>query len=244
MTAFWIIQIRIATFNFQYDVNEGALPVQDDFRSVLLHTPSLLDIKLWMRYYSKDTLFGPDARGKFVMPDLEPFPQVTKPLLNALADGKDDLEAEQDSAPQEESLFIGPDRVLQWAFALIQNVLCNNLRRGKALKEGLEALQVDTIKLRARYPTVAKSGGVPPYSETQAYFWAQIVHIRLQSWMDSATAQASGAKLDSLTYDQFKRNCGVSGMEWKDYYSSRLWDSVEARLEFCNPDKKALPDLL
>lgn len=92
MTAFWIIQLRIATFNFQFEAEgqHGAVPMAQDFRGVLLHTPALLDTRLWMQYYTKEVLFSPAAREDFVMPDLQPFPQVTKPVLSSMMMSKEE----------------------------------------------------------------------------------------------------------------------------------------------------------
>lgn len=87
MTAFWIIQLRIAVFNYQFDVREDtAVPVDQDFRGVLLYSPSLLDTRLWMEYYTKEVLFAPNAREDFVMPDIKPFPQVTKAVLATMVE--------------------------------------------------------------------------------------------------------------------------------------------------------------
>lgn len=247
MTAFWIIQLRIAAFNFQYDVNSGIVPTGDDFRSVLLNMPTLLHTRLWMIYYTQEVLFTPNARTDFVMPDIKPFPQVTKPLLKALTEGEDDLnEAEPhlDVEAQQDIIFTGPERLPRWAFCLVQNVLSTGVRRGKKVKDALALLQTDTIRLRTgsqqpRIHGLAEGHGahVAPYSETQAYFWVQLVHSRL-------AALSMETKAESLTYERFKEVCAVYAEAWKEYYSEDLWESVGARLEFVIPDKKALPNAL
>lgn len=97
MTAFWIIQLRIAAFNFQFEAKEdAAVPVAQDFRGVLLHSPSLLDTRLWAEYYTKEVLFGPRAREDFVMPDIKPFPQVTKPVLASMVMSKGEEKKDED----------------------------------------------------------------------------------------------------------------------------------------------------
>lgn len=96
MTAFWIIQLRVAVFNVQYEDDAGGtFPVKDqDFRDVLLLSPQLLDTRLWMEYYTKEVLFSSAARDDFVMPDVKPFPQVTKPVLAAMVK-QDEKELEE-----------------------------------------------------------------------------------------------------------------------------------------------------
>ncbi|PSR80605.1 hypothetical protein BD289DRAFT_484865 [Coniella lustricola] len=253
MTAFWIIQLRIATFNFQYDVNNGSTPTPDDFKSVLIHTPSLLYGRLWSLNYSKAVLFAPKARETFQMPDLQPFPQVTKTLVNALAEGKDDVPADASPAalPDDMIALLGPERLPRWALALVQNVLKNKLRRGAALKEGLAALQTDTIQLRTQHRELADTGAVSPYSETQAYVWVQLVHAALASLSvtsaqkDADEPVAAGKEAaEDLTYERFKEVCGITGLEWQAHYTDQLWNSVEARLQFVQPDKKPLRNVL
>lgn len=262
MTAFWLIQLCIAAFNFQYDINDGVVPVGKDFRAVLLNAPTLLDTKLCMQYYTKEVLFGPKARANFVMPDVKPFPQVTKPLLKSLADGKDELDddyeqvlvEEEDLEAQERFLSSGTglDRVPRWAFTVMQHVMANNLRRGKAVKEALAEFQRDTFGLRARHPKLVESGEIPPYSETQSYFWIQYTHTALTSLSGRLAKEQGGPgclygdleNIKDLTYERFKELCGVDGLEWKEFYTEALWESVEARIEFANPDKKPLPDVI
>jgi ubiquitin carboxyl-terminal hydrolase L3 len=50
--------------------------------------------------------------------------------------------------------------------------------------------------------------------------------------------------MNSLTPAAFKALFGVSGDEWKEYYSPSLWDSMKARIAFVNPDKKPLPGII
>lgn len=251
MTAFWLIQLRIATFTFQYDANDGSMPTKNDFRSVVVHTPSLLNTQLWRLYYSKDVLFAPEARSTFVIPDVNPFPQVTKPLLKSLAEGADDIPADGvniDAQETPDTLFVGPHRLLRWAFEVVQNVLSNNLRRGAAVKDALAHLQVDTLKLRAKYPKLAETGDVPPYSETQAYFWIQYVHILLSALDNKSEKEGRSLPSDidvhGLSFEKFLVSSPTESSAWAMYYSQGLWESVEARMEFVNPDRKPLPNIM
>lgn len=235
MTAFWVIQLRIAAFNFQHDVNSGIAPTGDDFRSVLLGAPTLLHARLWMKHYTQEALFAPGARSGFVMPDVEPFPQAARPLLlRAPAAGRD--EAAGAEAQGGDDALAGPERLPRWAFSLARGLLGAAppaATRGRAVAEALALLEADTIRLRSR-------GGrpPPPYSETQARFWVRLARSRLAG----LSADDAGVDASSLTYERFREVCGVRPEAWQEYYSQDVWESVEARLEFASPDKSALPD--
>lgn len=115
------MQLRIAIFNFQFpddDHDEATTtttvngpdrdpsplpPTAHDFREVVLHSPSLLDTRLWMEYYTKETLFSAQAREDFVMPDVKPFPQVTKPVLARMVGRGDDKGNEKDVEVEDEA---------------------------------------------------------------------------------------------------------------------------------------------
>ncbi|KUI62537.1 hypothetical protein VP1G_09657 [Cytospora mali] len=173
MTAFWIIQLRIAIITFQYDANDGSIPTENDFRAIMMHTPSLMSIRLWTLYYTKEVLVAPEVRTKFAMPNLQPFPKVAKPLLKSLAEGMVGVEEEEEEEEEDlcvhelpDTRFIGPD-----------------------LKKALAELQADTMRFRANYPKLADDGDVPPYSETQAYFW-----IRRQQARDESASNSRSKK--------------------------------------------------
>ncbi|QPC72126.1 hypothetical protein HYE68_002878 [Fusarium pseudograminearum] len=121
------------------------------------------------------------------------------------------------------------DRLPRFAFSVVQKTLSSQLRRGGIVKQALEALQSSTMRLRAT------DSSIPPYSETQAYFWIQIIH----AYLGSLQAQVSG----SLTFEAFKSLFDVTGDEWRQYYSQSVWESIPARMSFANPDKKALPNI-
>ncbi|KUI67533.1 ADP-ribosylation factor 1 [Cytospora mali] len=249
MTAFWIIQMRIAIFTFQYDANDGSVPTENDFRAIMMHTPSLMSTRLWTLYYTKEVLFAPEARTDFVMPDLQPFPKVAKPLLKSLAEGMVGVEDEEQDLWAHglpDTRFIGPDRLPRWAFEVMRNSLDNDVRRGPVVKDALAEFQADTMKLRANYPKLADDGDVPPYSETQAYFWIQYIHSSLSDLgiQEGKADQGlpSDTDVQSMNFEQFQEVCSVDASVWELYYSQDLWESVGARLKFVNPDKKPLPN--
>jgi ubiquitin carboxyl-terminal hydrolase L3 len=68
-----------------------------------------------------------------------------------------------------------PDRLLRYAFRILQYVYKKDLHRIGVTARALLALERSTMRLRKSYPSIS------PYSETQAYFWLQVVQIALQS---------------------------------------------------------------
>lgn len=92
------------------------------------------------------------------------------------------------------------------------------------------------------------SAAIAPYSETQAYFWIQIVHAAIATANDSQIANPEASKwsgsVESLTLPAFKALFGLTGNEWREYYSAKLWDSLPARMQFQPPDKKPLPNVV
>ena len=65
MTRFWIRAVELA-------LAEATEPA--DFEALLEEHPSLLDARLPFRHYSRGLLLGPEARARFVEPDLLTLP--------------------------------------------------------------------------------------------------------------------------------------------------------------------------
>ncbi|KAL3460819.1 P-loop containing nucleoside triphosphate hydrolase protein [Aspergillus heterothallicus] len=231
MTIFWLLQLQLAIWNYKIDNELDQLPSWEDFQDVLLHSPSLRNTKLWSLYYTKDCLFSPQARESWTAPDLQQFP-ILRP---SLAQDKPALQEKKENA----------DRLLRFAFAIVQHIQVSGLRRGAVVKDALAALQTTTIRLRTVDATH------PPYSETRTYFWIQIVHAALQSlenegkpsddlWEKSYPVVPA----TRLTFSNFTLLFDITTETWKDYYSSKVWDSVAARMEFIPPDIKPLPNVI
>ncbi|KAF5624013.1 ubiquitin thiolesterase L3 [Fusarium tjaetaba] len=119
----------------------------------------------------------------------------------------------------------------RFAFSVVQKTLSSKLRRGGVVKQALDALQSSTMRLRAT------DSSIPPYSETQAYFWIQIIHAYTRS------LEVESSEKQFTTYEAFKSLFDIKGDEWKEYYSQLTWESIPARMAFVNPDKKPLPNI-
>lgn len=226
MTIFWLLQLQNAILKHKLHTGKEKFPSWNDFQQVLLYTPSLMNTGLWRLYYSKEHMFSETARESWSLPDLRPVPGLSS--LN------------HDSLPGQIS---NPDRLLQYAFAVVQYTLTSGARRGQVVKEALDSLKMTTIRLRTT------NSSVPPYSETQAYFWIQVVHAAIQSLeaapgsstsersiVDVPASRISSATLSAL----FELNSST----WKRYYSEKVWNSISARMAFVQPDLKPVPNVI
>ncbi|KAI1084435.1 ADP-ribosylation factor family-domain-containing protein [Whalleya microplaca] len=223
LTIFWLFQLYLAALNFQLDNSQTAFPSKDQFKDVLLSAPALMDTKLWASYYSKDHLFNPAARDNWRLPDLRPLPAAGTSSTRH-------PQTPPDSSPD-------PDRLLRFAFHVIQQSLTQGKRRGSVIKPALLSLQTSTVRARAR------GVPIPPYSETQAYFWIQLVHAALLvlSTQPAISSQLSISKLD---FQSFRTLVAIDARAWRGYYSEEAWESVHARMRFQVPDLRPLPNVL
>ncbi|KAM0549767.1 hypothetical protein ACHAPJ_009205 [Fusarium lateritium] len=226
MTIFWLHQIQIASINYQASKSLDKFPSRDEYADILLLTPSLMNSGLWRSYYSKDLLFTPEAREHWHLPDLQPLPTIAQVNTHS-------------SNSQQQRAAVDTDRLPRFAFAVVQKTLSSNLRRGGVVKQALETLQSSTIRLRVSGPSI------PRYSETQAYFWIQIIHAYLRSLEVEPSYKRNyfNGSVTALTFEAFKFLFDITGDEWGQYYSSSTWESIPARMSFVNPDKKSLPNV-
>ncbi|CCT71903.1 probable ubiquitin thiolesterase L3 [Fusarium fujikuroi] len=214
MTIFWLHQIQVAAIEYQAH-SLDKFPSREDYADIVFSAPHLMNSGLWRTYYSKDLLFSQLARNNYSLPDLQPLPTIKQVT----------------SAPLQEKVTNYVDRLPRFAFSVVQKTLSSKLRRGGVVKQALEALQSSTMRLRA------SDSSVPPYSETQAYFWIQIIHAYTRS------LEVESSQSQFTTYEAFKSLFGINGDEWKEYYSQSTWESIAARMTFVNPDKKPLPNI-
>ncbi|KAH0599787.1 hypothetical protein MHUMG1_02577 [Metarhizium humberi] len=229
MTIFWLFQLQVATIRYAHFKHLSGLTCRDDFPQILLHTPELMDASLWKVHYSKDLMFAPNARANWVLPDKSPLPSIAEPVQHESSPG---------DIPHADS-----DHLIRFALTVIQSTSGTRLRRGAVIKHALSALQTSIMQKRASMPNIG------PYSETQAYFWIQYVHAALASLQSSpgdGSSRTAGwhGSMTSLTLTAFKSLFDISGDEWKRYYSPTLWDSMQARIAFVNPDQAPLPGLI
>jgi ubiquitin carboxyl-terminal hydrolase L3 len=226
MTIFWLYHLQLAVLNFKADKRLERWPGPELFHEVLIHSPYLMYSSLWKGYYTKDLMMSPEAKQYWRLPDLQALPdfaektQTQKRHLRRLS--------------QEE-----PYRLMRFAFAVVQKYLSSNSRRGWLVKQSLAALQTTTMRLRAKNPSL------PPYSETRAYFWIQLVHAALASLKDSAIEAAlAKVPLERLSFSSFRALFDMDPNMWREYYTPKTWDSIEARMAFLPPDLKPLPNVI
>ncbi|KAH7134614.1 hypothetical protein B0J13DRAFT_641189 [Dactylonectria estremocensis] len=223
MTIFWLYQIQLAAVAYKAENRLETFPSRADFGQMMLLTPSLMDAGLWKAYYSKDLMFSSSARENWHLPDLQPL----TPFRGKKAG------AELSTTTPELDHYKLP----RFAFSVVQKTLSSKLRRGGVVKQALAALQSSTIRLRA------SDASVPPYSETQAYFWIQLVHASLRSLDVTQSPPAFDGPATALSFEAFRTLFDVTGAEWRRYYSQDLWEDVSSRMSFVNPDLKPLPNV-
>lgn len=239
MTLFWLYQLRAAIMSFREARGLEMLPSEADFQDVLLHTPRLMYARLWSEYYSKEVVFSPDARDSWRLPDVQPLPGFTPLQTKPVGNPRGDQNA-------------ASDRLIRFGHAVVRSYLKSGKRRGAVVSAALDALRSATMGLRAKDASL-----VPPYSETQAYFWIQIVHAACGEYEQPSTNGTAAAAVveqqqqqqqrvpvSELSYQTFTLLFDLSPGLWKAYYSPKRWDSLEGRSRFLDPDVKSLPNII
>ncbi|TQV91235.1 ARF-like GTPase ARLP2 [Cordyceps javanica] len=229
MTIFWLAQLHVAASSYIHSSDIKRALRRDDFKAVVLNSPQLTDGRLWSEYYSKGALFNQEAKDCWCLPDLRPLPSV--------AAGK-----RQKAGHAPTATVADADRLIGFGLTVVQQTMSSKARRGPIVKAALDALMSSTM--RERTVTTA----IPPYSETQAYFWVQLVHAAIATATTpgankTASLQWSGS-VESLTLPALKALFGITGDEWREHYSAKLWESLGARMQFQPPDKKPLPNVI
>jgi hypothetical protein len=187
---------------------------------------------LWKEYYSKDLFFSPEAEEYWRLPDLQALPDICQ-----ISPSKSQYHPRQNR--QEE-----PCRLMRFAFFVVQQYMSSKVRRGWVVKQALASLQSTTMRLRVNNPTI------PPYSETQAYFWIQLIHAALISESLQPPTKASSDEfplrvpLSQLSFSSFRVLFDIEPTTWRQYYQASTWESIEARITFVNPDLKPLPNII
>lgn len=238
MTTFYLHSIHTAMLAFMD--NQGPsqmLPKYNQFDEFLLLNPHLMDSSLWSAYYSKTVIFSPVAKSSWRLPDLKPLPDHIRIPNVATLQGIEGAKKLNDSPLAEK------DHLRRFAFATLQRVRSTGERRGKVIKEALEALQRHTMSLRA------KGMDVEPYSETKAYFWIQILHAAIASLGTGVgTSSIDIAKLSFesfvLLFPDLMRQRDKGKELWRLYYTEKSWEGMEARMGVVLPSLKPLPNLI
>jgi hypothetical protein len=232
ITVFWLYHLQLAISDFKQNRNSGKWPTWTSFQDVLLHSPLLMYRGLWKKYYSKDLIFSPEAKEYWRLPDLQALPNFYHiSPVNSVHHTR--------QRSQEE-----PYRLMRFAFSVVQKYMSSNIRRGCMIKQALASLQSTTMRLRAKNPAI------PPYSETQAYFWIQLIHAAMISASLDFSTKAQRNELSlytspsQLSFSGFRALFDIEPTSWRLYYRSDTWESIEARMEFVNPDLKPLPNII
>ncbi|KAH6635975.1 hypothetical protein F5144DRAFT_600750 [Chaetomium tenue] len=221
VTVFWLYHIRLAMSLMRaYQMN----PEYYNFKRLLHYIPEMVDENLPTTHYSPDILKSEYSQNFWMLPNLR---ELIEPVQHPDLSFRERFTKTQ---------FEDPERRLRFAFAVVQRYLRpgETRRRSWFINLAFSSLQQQTIQLRSTQPQVSA------YSETQSYFYLQLVHAAL-----AGLISVGGPELvQELSYPQFKATFNLSPSAWTDYYTPALWDSVPARAAFVPPDRKPLPDTM
>ncbi|PGH10537.1 hypothetical protein AJ80_07482 [Polytolypa hystricis UAMH7299] len=227
MTTFWLHRIYMAMLLDMQD--RGSLPSRDEFHGFVLRHLDLMDGRSWERHYTKDLLFSPSARDNWRLPDRDPLAQT-------IIDIPQKEEKESKRPPSSAKPNKNSEILKRFAYATLKTAKTANRRRAAVINETFPLIQSQIMRLRAESP-----GAAEPYSETQAYFWIQILHAAVQSLPPDY-----GLDISRLSYESFKLlfpNLLAADDAWKGYYSPEQWDSIEARMSTILPKLNPLPSI-
>ncbi|KAF3319419.1 ubiquitinyl hydrolase 1 [Orbilia oligospora] len=228
LTTFWVYQVYLAMHKFQGPAKTSYISDWPErFFTILEQNPDLMNGRLWQDYYSKNYLFSPKAKDNLVTPDIQRLPSMDSGKPAIQAPGYDTKRLGEDHTSR---------RLKRWAYATLQTVKATNARRGLIVKKALSELQRDIIRQRAKSPTLE------PYSETQAYFWIQIVHAGMEGILKKSPtfdfARVPYDTIEILYPDAF----GQDDL-WKEYYLEADWKGLPARVSFIPPKRgKVIPN--
>lgn len=233
---FWMYHINLAINGHMAEKRLRSLPNFADFEGVLLQCPELIHAWLWSFYYSEELIFSAESKQYWRLPDLKPLPPpvVTSPPRA--------IEASPSQCAED------AERLIRFAFSVVKVYLnkpdqCPNLPpRGSIISKALPALQ-STIQRRRANPNHRH---IAPYSETQAYFWIQLIHSAFASidaiYFDRSDATPIETK--QLSYTGFQMLFHIEPTAWKKHYTEKLWNSIAARVSFVSPDLAPLPNAI
>jgi ubiquitin carboxyl-terminal hydrolase L3 len=173
-------------------------------------------------------LFSPEAKETWRLPDLEPLPQFL-----SLPEEKQVAAAEHEIKKPFGNAYI----LKRFAYAIVKTCKSTNRRRAAVINETLPAIQSHLVRLRATSPQVFE-----PYSQTQAYFWIQMLHAAIESMPPSFALGMTKLSFESFTilFPELLADDNV----WKEHYSPARWNSIEARMRTILPDLKPLPNVV
>lgn len=206
------------------DELQAKTPLRAHFNRLFQYLPELQDHKLPTTYYSSHILRSECAENFWMLPDLRAL--VEPPQVQTTNFREQFIQKQQED----------PDRLLRFVFSVVQRYLRpgETRRRSWFINLAFASLQQETIRLRSAYPWISA------YSETQSYFYLQLVHAALAQFMTTSKVEFA----QKMSYPLFKETFRIMPTAWSAYYSPQLWDSLKARATFVPPDLKPLPDTI
>ncbi|PGH03361.1 hypothetical protein GX51_04092 [Blastomyces parvus] len=248
LTIFWLNQIYVAMLSCRE--RTGSFPAKEEFNEFLLENPDLMHGRSWDLYYSKDVLFTPAARDGWKLPDCRPLPQFISRTEESRLPATQNHEQNKSKSIQAQARLNNttPEILKRFAFATLKAMKLTNRRRAAVINETMPVLQSQIIRLRAAFFGTPSSGSVnptikiDPYSDTQAYFWIQMLHAAIES-----VPVSSGLDIRNITFETFRvlfPELLVADDIWKQYYTEKRWTSIEGRARTVLPDLKPLPNVL
>ncbi|KAK3899206.1 hypothetical protein C8A05DRAFT_18327 [Staphylotrichum tortipilum] len=224
LTVFWLYHVELAFVSVRVHERRSDLARDFSFRGIFEYMPELRDHKLPTAYYSSDILKSEYAERFWMLPDL-------RPLIDPRRERDDEFKEDLVKKERED-----PERLLRFVFAVVQRYLHprETRRRSWFINFAFAAFQKQTIRLRTKQPWISV------YSETQAYFYLQLVHAALLQ----LRAAGRNEYVQEMSYPLFCKMFNVTPSTWTAYYTEQLWNSLEARAGFLPPDIKPLPDTI
>jgi ubiquitin carboxyl-terminal hydrolase L3 len=236
MTMFWMYHLNLAINSYMAEKRLCNLPTFADFETILLQCPENIHAWLWSFYYSEELIFSAESKEYWRLPDLKPLPPPVATSPPRATETSPTLPPDD------------PERLIRFAFAVVKAYLNkpyhppNIAPRGPIVAKALPALQ-STIQRRRANPNHKH---LAPYSETQAYFWIQIVHSAFAS-IDAIyfdRSDKSPIETKQLSYTGFQMLFQIEPTAWKRHYTEQRWNSIAARVSFINPDLASLPNVI
>ena len=118
-------------------------------------------------------------------------------------------------------------RLPRFAFAVVKTYMTTTLPRTWIVDQALSVFQQATVRLRSQ-----RSDEVDMYSETQIYFWITYIHLRVSHY--------NADDIPSLQFQQLFSTIDFDVNAWRNHYSVQRWSSIEARVQFLQPDRMPL----
>ncbi|KAL2837003.1 hypothetical protein BJY01DRAFT_251701 [Aspergillus pseudoustus] len=242
LSTFWTVKIQRAIALHRKHTMSIDLPPRDEFPQVLRCSPALMNSLLWKAHWTSDPM--PPAHsysrrgGTFLAPHRLPLDIHTEYLTDPAV-----------AVPS----TIGnsgqpPDRFLRYAFAVMQHLRRTGNPRpgGSVISEALLALQQGVIRSRRWHDdddSATTTTTTYYYSETQAYFWMQVVDAALRSLARSAVGGQS-LQPEVISFEAFRYIFEMGPDYWREFYSKSVWEGVLPRGRFTMADRRPMPHLI